>query len=373
MNRPKPRPRRRGAMLVLVAFCLPLFLIMAAFALDVAWMQLARTELRTATDSASRAGAKMLSLAQSEAAARTAARDAAARNRVAGAPLPLADRDIEFGLGAQTNEESRFEFRPSGGQMNAVRVTGRRTSGSTGGPVALLLGRVMGVPHFQPQHTATSTQLDRDLCLVVDRSGSMMESLDGSRVPGGGCSPPHPTLSRWGALTTAVAGFLDELDHTPQREQCALVSYSSAGSGCGITFTTSDINAPLEFEYARIRSEMTRLSSRPVQGFTAISAGLDNGVVALTGPRARPFAVRTMLLMTDGLHNRGREPIVSARAAAAAGITVHTVTFSRDADIPRMRAVAAATGGQHFHAPDAAELERIFRTIAATLPVLLTE
>ena len=37
---------RRAAMLVLIAFCLPLCVIMAAFAVDVAWMQLVRTELR---------------------------------------------------------------------------------------------------------------------------------------------------------------------------------------------------------------------------------------------------------------------------------------------------------------------------------------
>jgi hypothetical protein len=346
---------------------------MAAFAVDVAWMQLTRTELRTATDAASRAGAKTLSLAQTEAAARAAAADAARRNRVAGAPLVLQNRDIEVGLGRQSTRTSRFTFTAGGAQLNAVRVTGRRTSGSAGGPVGLFLGRVMGVSQFQPQHVATSTQLDRDICLVVDRSGSMMESLTGGNVPGGACNPPHPTLSRWGALNTAVAGFLQELDRTPQREQCGMASYSSAGSGCGFSFTTSDINAPLDFSYARIRSEMARLSSRAVQGRTAISAGLDNGVRVLTSSAVRPFAVRTMVLMTDGLHNTGREPILSAREAAAANITIHTVTFSSDADIPRMQAVAAATGGQHFHAPDAAALERIFREIASTLPVMLTE
>jgi hypothetical protein len=264
-------------------------------------------------------------------------------------------------------------FTRGGSQLNAVRVTGRRTTGSAGGPVALLLGRVMGVAQFQPQHVATSTQLDRDICLVVDRSGSMMESLTGGSVPGGACNPPHPTRSRWGGLNAAVAGFLDELDQTAQREQCALVSYSSAGSGCGITFTTSDINAPLDFAYDPIRAEMTRLSSQPVQGLTAISAGIDNGVRVLTSDRVRPFAVRTMVLMTDGRHNTGREPVIAAREAARENITIHTVTFSSEADIARMQDVAAATGGQHFHAPNAAALEQIFREIAATLPVMLTE
>ena len=49
---------------------------MAAFAVDVAWMQLVRTELRTATDSAARAGAKELSLAQDQTAARQRAKEA---------------------------------------------------------------------------------------------------------------------------------------------------------------------------------------------------------------------------------------------------------------------------------------------------------
>lgn len=80
-----------------------------------------------------------------------------------------------------------------------------------------------------------------------------------------------------------------------------------------------------------------------------------------------------MILMTDGIHNTGPEPILSARVAAEKGIVIHTVTFSVEADIPRMRDVAAATGGQHFHADDQADLIAIFRQIASTLPVMLTE
>jgi Ca-activated chloride channel homolog len=174
-------------------------------------------------------------------------------------------------------------------------------------------------------------------------------------------------------LNAAVAGFMAELDRTPQQEQCSLVSYSTAGSGCNITFTTSDINAQLSFDYSRIRSEMARLSSRPVQGSTSISAGIDNGVRELTSRRSRLYAVKTMVVMTDGLHNSGREPILSARDAARAKITINTVTFGNDADQRRMRDVADATGGKHYHAPDAAALEQIFREIASTLPVMLTE
>src|SRR3954464_6417843 len=101
---------RRAAMMVLIAVCLPLCLIMAAFAVDVAWMQLVRTELRTSTDAAARAAAKQLSLSQSTDVARAQAKDIAKRNPVAGDPLLLSDADIEFGNSSQATELSRFNF-----------------------------------------------------------------------------------------------------------------------------------------------------------------------------------------------------------------------------------------------------------------------
>ena len=112
-------------MLVLIAVCLPLCVIMAAFAVDVAWMQLVRTELRTATDAAARAGAKELSLSQDTNAARDRAKQAARRNKVAGEPLLLADSDIQIGSSTQPSAASRFTFSSGGAQPNAVRVTGR--------------------------------------------------------------------------------------------------------------------------------------------------------------------------------------------------------------------------------------------------------
>lgn len=360
-------------MLPLIAICLPLFIIAAAFAVDVAYMQLARTELRTATDAAARAGAKTLSISQNQTTARAAAVAAAAKNNVAGTGLKLTNDQVVIGVGSQTSDTSRYKFTAGGNQPNAVRVTGKRTASSAAGPVGLLLGRMLGTTTFEPVHIATSTQLDRDICLVVDRSGSMMESIDGSNVSGNSCSKPDMKKSRWGGLYTAVNAFVAELDSTLQEEQCALVTYSSKGSGCGYKFTTSDINCALNFNYQPIRNEMNTLSSKPVQGNTAIGAGIDNGVKVLTSSSVRPFAVRTMVVMTDGLHNSGGDPVTAAKKAAAKNITINTVTFSNEADLARMKAVAEATGGKHFHAASSSELEAIFREIASTLPVMLTE
>ncbi len=366
---------RQGAMLVMIALCLPLCLIMAAFAIDVAWMQLVRTELRTSTDAAARAGAKQLSLSQSIASARDTAKVTAAKNLVAGSPLLLADSDITFGNGYQANEAARFKFTPGSAKPNAVQVVGRRNKGSLTGPVDLFFSGVIGVRQFQPVETATSTQLDRDICLVVDRSGSMMWTLTGSQLPPGApdCGPPDPTLSRWGALNSALGAFLDELDATPQDEHVALCSYSSNTKECGFTYHISDVNSDLVSDYSAIRSTMADLSSRPVKGSTSISAGIEAGLTVMTGPKIRPFAVKTMIVMTDGIHNLGPEPIIPAKKAAKLGIVIHTITFSSDADIARMEAVAAATGGQHFHAPTFEDLKKIFQQIASTLPVLLTD
>ncbi len=200
---------RRAAMLVLIAICLPLCIIMAAFAIDVAWMQLVRTELRTSTDAAARAGAKELSLSQSVNTARDRAKDTAKRNLVAGDPLLLSDSDIVFGTGTQANDASRFKFTAGGNAPNAVQINGKRTKGSLTGPVDLLFAGALGVKQFQPVETATSTQLDRDICLVVDRSGSMMWTLTGSSLPKGApdCGPPDPTRSRWAHSTSHSRRF----------------------------------------------------------------------------------------------------------------------------------------------------------------------
>jgi hypothetical protein len=239
----------------------------------------------------------------------------------------------------------------------------------------MMLAKVFTIRQFEPKETAVSTQLDRDICLVVDRSGSMMWTLSGgAQLPPGApdCGPPDPTRSRWGALNIALESFLQELEKTAQDEHVGLVSYSSNTTQCGNVYHISDINSDLVSNLDTIRKVMKDLSSRPVKGSTAISAGIDDGIKVLTGKKIRPFAVKTMIVMTDGIHNLGPEPVLSAQAAAKKDIVIHTITFSDDADIKRMEAVAAATGGRHFHAPTAAALAQIFKEIASTLPVMLT-
>jgi len=80
---------RRGAVLGLMAILLPVLAILAAFCVNLAQMQLTRTELMVATDAAARAGGRAFSELQTVDAAKTTAVNVAAMNMVDGEPLQL--------------------------------------------------------------------------------------------------------------------------------------------------------------------------------------------------------------------------------------------------------------------------------------------
>jgi Ca-activated chloride channel family protein len=368
--------QRNGAIVVFAALMMIVFLASVAFSVDVAYMQLTKTKLRSATDAAARAAGEGLSRAQDTAYARQAAKDIAAANLVGGDPLLLDDSDVVFGKSSQQAGGS-WVFAPGGEPINAVRVFGRRTREAPSGSVPIFFGRVFNVFDFQPTQTATVVRLDRDICLVVDRSSSMKLHLtDTAPVMSTGdsrfCQPPNMSLSRWGALSVAVQRFIDALATTPQTEYVALVSYGSNYTACSVSNNSADINKPLTGDHAQVTSAMATISAKKFNGMTNIGAGIQRGVQVLTSASARPFAAKTMVLMSDGAYTEGTQPRLIAPQAAAADIIIHTITFG-EANPAEMQAIADATGGNHYIAPNAAALQDIFEEIALTLPVVFTD
>lgn len=377
---PKWLKTRRGAIVVLAAVMMIVFLASVAFSVDVAYMQLTRTKLRSATDAAARAAGEALSREQDIELSRQAAKDIAAANYVAGEPLILDDSDVVFGNSEQQGSGSWY-FTPGGEPINAVRVFGRRTREAPSGSVATFFGRVFNVLDFEPQQQATVVRLDRDVCLVLDRSSSMKLYLtDTAESMSTGdprfCQTPDMSQSRWGALSNAVDTFIDALATTPQIEYVGLVSYASDYSACSYTNYASKINCTLSENHAAVTAAMQGISSSKFNGGTDIASGILKGIDVLTSEDARPYAAKTMVLMTDGNYSywMGHQaPSLVAPQAAAADIIIHTITFGAGADQEEMQAVAAATGGNHYHAPDAATLQDIFEEIALTLPVVFTD
>lgn len=334
------RRLRRGAILPLVAVLLPVLIVMLGFSVDLAFMQATRAELRTATDVAARAGAIALAETENEALAKEAAIAMAQQNKVANKPLRLRRSDIQIGR-SERNGQGQWKFVVNARPWNSVQVTGDRTRSSQGGAVSLFFNSFYGGQNFEPTITSTSTFMNVDICLVLDRSGSMQ----GRKLL---------------ELQTAVAVFLAELAETTSDEQVALASYSSSAS----------LDLKLSTEYSGVLKKVDKFKA---SGMTAIGQALEKGIDGVMGTNHRNLSAPIIVLMTDGNHNRGVEPIIPAREAAKQDIVVHTITFGRDADINRMEAVADETGGTHYHANSGSELTEVFRTIARTLPTQLTQ
>lgn len=344
--RPSFADVRAGAILPLLAVVMIILLIAAVFSIDIAYIHVCRSELRTATDAAARAAVEALGREQSQAAAIDAALEIARQNKVAGVGLELSPENIVFGI-AQSDIDGAFQFTPGGGggrlPVNAVRVTGTRTAGSPNGPISMLFGPLFGVTEFQPIQTAVAARSDRDIALVLDVSGSM--NLQG----------------RMAGLRNALRIFVAELASQQQDIRVSLTVYST--NGRKVVDLTDDL--------ALINSEFDQI---PAAGWTAIGEGLQIGLDSLLNdPQRRLFAQRSILLMTDGIHNRGIHPLPIADQCADAGVQVHTVTFSRDANQSLMIQVAERANGIHAHAVSNEQLEEVFRELARQMRVLLIE
>jgi Mg-chelatase subunit ChlD len=327
-------------MLIMIAFMLLVFLISVAFSIDIAQMHLARAELRTASDAAANAAATTLADTFDRNAAITRGQEIAAANRVNGSPLLLAPDDFDFGR-SDRQASGKYQFTSGNTPINGVRVLGRRTDGSRSGAVPLLFGNVTGTPTFQPSMTATATYIERDITLVVDRSGSM-------------------SGRKFAELRAAINVFTAILTTTPVEEEVGLASYSDLAS--------EDVQ--LTKRLSSINGAMTQLLT---SGFTSISGGMSAGRSIARRGRPVEFVERTMIVMTDGMHNRGVEPRVIANQLASEKVTIHTITFGADADQSRMREVAEIGGGRHYHALSGAELQEVYREIALTLTTILTD
>jgi hypothetical protein len=154
----------------------------------------------------------------------------------------------------------------------------------------------------------------------------------------------------------------------------ALVSFGSDCTYFGVHNTESSVDQALTYDPSEVDTAAAVISNRIFNGSTNTAAGIDQGVVALTNPTlSRPFARKIMVYLTDGFRTQGRDPVAAAQDAATRDIIIYTITFGATFDHSEMVAVGSATGGRHYHAPDSDALTQIFREIAASTNVILTQ
>ena len=116
---------RRGAIIPLIAFLLPVVILFMGFAVDVAHMQNVRLEMRAATDAAARAAANTLARTDKTRKARNKAKKIAKKNAVAGKSLGITGADIVFGR-SEADKLGKYIFQAGATPANAAQVTGTR-------------------------------------------------------------------------------------------------------------------------------------------------------------------------------------------------------------------------------------------------------
>ena len=207
--------------------------------------------------------------------------------------------------------------------------------------------------------------------LVIDTSGSMA------------ATDVQPT--RMDAARNAARSLIDRL---PANDRIGLISFN----------TTAFVAAPLTDTRSQVAAALVGLEAN---GGTAIGDGLSLAVKQLA-PKAVASTARTsrsptmIVLLTDGVSNRGVDPLAAADQAKAAGITVMTVgigsrtggVFVHGQDVggvdeASLQSIATATGGKYYFAAAAGQLTQIYNALGSqfgwqlvkfdlTVPMLLT-
>jgi Ca-activated chloride channel family protein len=140
---------------------------------------------------------------------------------------------------------------------------------------------------------------------------------------------------------------------------------------------------PLTTDYPVVSAAINNLQPGQLEDGTAIGTAIATAANRL---KDAPGQSRVMVLLTDGVNNRGSiDPRTAARAAAAVGIRIYAIGVGTEGMAPvpvgrglfglryEMRPVeiddalltevARITGGRYFRARDAAALDRITREI----------
>lgn len=363
---------RRGAVIVLCALLFPVIILLAAITINTAYIELRKTELYVAADAAARAANRELLVSSNLDAARSKAKAIAELNTIGDDGLTLADNHIVFGNATRASEASRYKFDSGASPINAIKIFAKRTTEAPDGAVTLAMPGIVALNSVDIEQASIAVQLPADIALVIDRSGSMAYSALEKAVfpPAPSSAPldwdfcdPAPPICRWRDVVQAIDLFTQFLAVTPLDEQVSLVTYSDS--------VTTDVGLTKDFN--AINSGLAPYTNQFCAGSTNIGGGILGGVSSLAGSGSRAGAAKVVIVLTDGVHNTGKNPLSAANEASNLGVVVFSITFSNEADKATMAKVAKNAQGMHFHATSASQLNTVFAEIAKSLPTVLAQ
>jgi Ca-activated chloride channel family protein len=193
-----------------------------------------------------------------------------------------------------------------------------------------------------------------DIVLELDISGSMLaEDFIPNRIE---------------AAKQVASEFIDGR----MNDRIGLVVFS------GESFT----QCPLTTDYPVLKNLLNDVKNGMIADGTAIGLAIANGVNRLKDSKAKS---KVMILLTDGVNNRGEiDPITAARIAATYGIRIYTVGVGGHGEAPypmqtplgirrqlipvdldekTLTEVAEMTGGKYYRATDNRKLKAIYKEI----------
>lgn len=401
----------RGAILPLVAIFLVVIFVMAAFSVDLAYVELVKVQLRAATDSAARAATSAMVQGKSDAEVVNTAISTAGLNTVAGKNLKISTGDVTLGQSI-LQSDGTYKFQAGVKPYQAVQITATMSSANANGSVPLFFGSFMGMNAYSPSNTAVAAATSCDVCLVLDRSHSMCWDQSGtswkypsptgldtfgvlnilsllpSNQPSGVFQSNPPIAgSRWLALQSAVQSFCDILSASQNTTHVGVVTWASPTVKTTVYSTlkppfdlpasvgvTKDVD--LTDSFSSISAAVSGRSASMLLGGTDMYTGIEAGISVLTGSKSRPSASKVMILMTDGDWSSpagNTDPTTAATHAKSNSIVIHCICFLSSANQTTCKNIASKTGGKFYYATDSASLTAIFQQIAQTLPVALTQ
>jgi Mg-chelatase subunit ChlD len=259
--------------------------------------------------------------------------------------------------------------------VNSVRVFGDRSSGSISGSVNLYFAKFFGVADFEPRQVAVGTFMQRNIVLVLDRSGSMKFNEAGDRIYGDGYGPE----SKITKVKQSLNSFMSFLTGTGTAETIGVVSFSNdAVIDVGLTTNLTDVQ--------------NAYNALVPDGRTGIALGIDRAVQLIHGYPQSQFVENTIVVLTDGQENIGRDGVdygdgavnqvpvsvgapTAALDAAAQGISVCAITYCIDSAKGKDTMIDVANNGRgkYYDAVGQADLNQAFMDIAYTVSAMLTQ
>jgi len=271
---------RRGAVAVLAAVLFVIVLIFTAFATDLGYVIVQKTELQAAVDAAAMAG--VMDMRDSETVVEATIDQYLLHNQVDTATAGIT-RTLEYGV---WDENAGSFTADTFANANSLRLHVDTNA------IPSIFGKVMGITSYAMSAETTVIMADgppRDVVMVLDCSTSMAASMSNGN-------------SRIENTVLAANSLIDNL--TPE-DRVALAVYSWSDVTRNDMQKTGRVETPLSFTHATTATAVNPLTSGYYGSGTNIGGGYRAALdVFLNDPSPRdatePELVKIVLMLTDG-------------------------------------------------------------------------